>query len=199
MSVFLRVATATLLTTLITTPAAAQATDVDWTHGTTVGFEGGVTTGSGETGPHLAGALGWELTPTLKVEGSARWLDRGAEGDAFNAALKIRAGLLQTAFAPFVEGGFGLYRLTTEASGDLPAFYRQRMANNEAGILTQTFTDPVFHLGAGVNLFTSRHIALQPAAEMLIVVAEGERQTLGVFSLRLIYHFEDHPVTPSRR
>lgn len=44
----------------------------------------------------------------------------------------------------------------------------------------------------------SRHIALQPAVEAIIVTADSQSYTLTAFTVRVAYHFEDHPVTGSR-
>jgi hypothetical protein len=77
----------------------------------------------------------------------------------------------------------------------MPGFYQRRTLDN--GRL-DSFTDPVFHVGAGLNIFTSRHLALQPAIEALIVTSDSHAYTIAAFSLRLGYHFEDHPVTLSR-
>jgi hypothetical protein len=60
------------------------------------------------------------------------------------------------------------------------------------------FTDPMFQVGGGINVFMSRKVALQPAVEAMIVTRDGHALTMAAVSLRVAYHFEDHPVTPSR-
>ena len=156
----------------------------------------GVATASSDTGGIAGGAIGWEITPGMLVEGSGLWLDRRSGSHAFDAALKVRAGLRRSGVSPFIEGGFGLYHVSAKTSGEMPEFYRRRTP--AGGMSTGSFTDPVFHLGTGINVFVSRHLALQPAAEALIVTRGGHAYTLGAFSLRLAYHFEDHPVTLGR-
>jgi hypothetical protein len=196
-----RMSACVLVTLLLASPAWAQRTAPqasppdDWGHGTTVSASVGVATDQSDTGGLAGGALGWELSPRVMVEGSGLWLDRPGGSHGFNAALKVRAGLTRTGVSPFVEGGVGLYRLTTDTSGEMPEFYHRRMASQGASLSQRSFTDPVFHIGAGVNVFTSRHLSLQPAAEVLLVTRDGHTYTLAAFSLRLAYHFEDHPVT----
>jgi hypothetical protein len=179
---------ALLLSVALAAPAAAQQANPtmpsppgseDWTHGTTLSLAGGVASGSSDVGPIAGAAIGWEITPRLLIEGSGLWLNREG-GDAFNAAVKLRAGVKGSGVSPFAEAGFGVYHVTTVASPQ------------------QTTNDPVFHVGAGVTFFLSRHIALQPAAEALIVAADAGSYTVGAFSLRFSYHFEDHPMTLSR-
>ena len=174
-----------------TAPQAAPPDD--WGHGTTVSASLGAAADGSTTGVSAGAALGWELTPRLLVEGSGTWLDRRGGSHGFDAALKVRAGLTRSGVSPFVEGGVGLYRLSTKADADVPAFYRRRLSAQ--ALPSQVFTDPVFHLGAGVNVFTSRHLSVQPAAELLLVTRAGSTCTLGAFSVRLAWHFEDHPVT----
>lgn len=189
------------VTVSVSAPAWAQRTAPqaappdDWGHGTTISASVGVATDGTNTGGLASGAVGWELTPRVAVEGSGTWLDRREGGNGFNAALKVRAGLTRTGVSPFVEGGVGLYRVTYAASDVMPGFYRRRMPSQGASLMPRSFTDPVFHVGAGLNAFTSRHLSVQPAAEVLLVTRGGHAHTLAAFSLRFAYHFEDHPVT----
>jgi hypothetical protein len=180
-------------------PAVAQIADDDWTRGTTVGGAAGSASSSSHSGPLLGGTIGWEVTPRFTLEGAASWLDRGQGADGFLAALKARVGVRHEGTSPFVEGGFGLYRMTTDGSGEMPEFYRRRMVAGSTATTSQAFTDPVFLAGGGLNFFLRRHLALQPALEALFVTRGGHMHTIGAFSLRLVYHFEDRPVTPSRR
>lgn len=190
-----------LITVPLSSPVWAQrsapqaAPPDDWGHGTTVSASVGVAADGSATGAAAGGAVAWELTPRVLVEGSGVWLDRREGSHAFNAALKVRAGLTRGGVSPFVEGGVGLYRVTSRTSAPMPGFYQRRLASQGAGLTRQVFTDPVFQVGAGVNVFASRHLSLQPAVEALVVTRDAHAYTLTVFSLRLAYHFEDHPVT----
>jgi len=195
-----------LLFAILAVPASAQRQvpppplPDDWSHGTVLTALGGIGTDTSDPGLAAGGAIGWELAPRVAIEGSALWLDDAAGADGFNAALKVRAGLREAGVSPFVEGGVGLYHVSTTAGPEtMPGFYSRRMVTAAKGAtVTQSFTDPSFHIGAGINVFMSRHIALQPAVEAIIVTADSQSYTLTAFTIRVAYHFEDHPVTGSR-
>jgi len=194
-----------LLFAALAVPASAQrhaptAPDTgDWTHGTTLSLAGGLATDTSDPGVAAGGAIGWEIRPRLAVEGSALWVDAAAGADGFNAALKMRAGLRRAGVCPFVEGGVGLYHVsTTTGPESMPAFYGHRMVASSGTTVTQSFTDPSFHVGAGINAFVSRHVSLQPAIEAIIVTADSQSYTFTSMTIRIAYHFEDHPVTGSR-
>jgi hypothetical protein len=149
-----------------------------------------------DTGPVVGGALGWEVTPRLALEGVASWLDRAEAPESFSAALRVRTGLMRQRSAPFLEGGFGLYRAGIDPGrASIPDFYRRRMVFGDAAH-RQTFTDPAFLVGGGWTLFVSRHFSLQPAVEATIVTRDAHGYVLTAGVVRLGYHFEDHPVTP---
>jgi hypothetical protein len=190
-----------LLLTAVAAPAAGQrlasspSQPDDWRHCTIVTAAGGIATDTSDPGAAAGGAIGWEIFPRVGVEGSALWTEDAAGLDGFNAAMKLRAGFRQTGISPFVEGGVGLYHVsTTSASDKVPEFYARRMATATSRTLTQSFTDPAFHIGAGVNIFVSRHFALQPAIEAMIVPADSQTFTMTMVMVRLGYHFEDHRV-----
>lgn len=201
MSSLHRICVCVLVTVPLSSPVWAQRTAPqaappdDWGHGTTISASVGTAADGADLGATAGGAVAWELTPRLLVEGSGVWLDRRAGSHGFNAALKVRAGLTRSGVSPFVEGGVGLYRVSTKAAEAMPEFYRRRMLDQGSSLMRASFTDPVFHLGAGVNIFTSRHLSLQPAVEALIVTRASHAYTLTAFSLRFAYHFEEHPVT----
>ncbi len=190
-----------LLTVPLSSAAWAQraapqaAPSDDWGHGTTVSASLGVAADGSDIGATAGGAVGWELTPRVLVEGSGVWLDRRGGSHGFNAALKVRAGLTRSGVSPFAEGGIGLYRVSTKGWDAMPEFYRRRMVGQGSGLTQRAFTDPVFHVGTGVNVFMSRHLSVQPAVEALLVTRDSHAYTLASVSVRLAYHFEDHPVT----
>jgi hypothetical protein len=203
MSPIFRVCSLVVIATALAAPVSAQrrapqapAPD-DWRHGTTVSGTAGLATADSDTGGVAGGAIGWELRPRLTVEGSGLWFDRHA-ADGFNAAIKVRTNLGRASLSPFLEAGVGLYHISAGAPADMPEFYRRRMTVNANGLQPRSFTDPSFHLGTGVTLFASRHISLQPAAEALMVTRGSHGYVMGLFSLRLAYHFESHPVTLNR-
>lgn len=203
MSPLHRVCTLALVFAALAVPAAAQrqapsaSEPDDWRHCTILSAAGGVATDTSDPGLAAGGAIGWEVFPRLEIEGGAMWVtDAAGAGDGFNAAIKLRAGFRQAGVSPFVEGGFGLYHMsTTESPEAMPAFYAHRMVETNGTTLTQSFTDPAFHIGAGINLFVSRHFALQPAIEAMIVPADSQTYTVTMVTVRLAYHFEDHRLT----
>jgi hypothetical protein len=113
--------------------------------------------------------------------------------------MKLRVEPRGRPLSPFVEGGFGLFRLTAPGVAGLPDFYRRRMAANDAGLVSQSFTDPLLQAGCGLNVFASRHLAVQPVIEVLAVRGGGRTYAFAAASARVAWHFEDHPVTFGRR
>ncbi len=163
------------------TAAAAQTRPIrhTWSHGTMLT----VLAGAARDGSHmnaLAGTgIGWEVVPWFGLEGNGTWFDRGARGEAFAADIRALVGLPRAgAVVPFVSGGVGLYRTT---------FQRARAV-----------TDPSIVAGAGVNLFVTSHAALRPEVATTFVIGDIRTHAVTAFGLRMTYHFEDHPITPSR-
>jgi Outer membrane protein beta-barrel domain len=201
MTAILRVCCAVTLALCGPAQAAAQSLqDVNpWGHGTTLGlFAGGAASGS-QVGFEAGGAIGWEVQPWFAIEGRAAWDNGIGPMDAFSGDLTARLSLRQShPVVPFARLGMGLYHATVDPGGDdIPGFYRSRMSDERVALgISQTFTDPSFVAGAGVNFFTSRHVALRPEAQAAFVFRDGHNRTVFSFSLQVTYHFEDHPVTP---
>jgi Outer membrane protein beta-barrel domain len=205
-------ALAALLVLAASATAAAQPTQAAYPpgHGTTLNGFGGVATASSEPGALFGGAVGWEITPWFGIEGNASWLDRPAGEEGFTAAASALVNLTgRQTVVPFVKGGFGLYRASfADADHVTPEFYRQRLGEGGSSLATpqaftdpsgtrQTFTDPAFVAGGGLNLFLSRHVALRPQIEAIIVTRDSRSHVVTAFTLHLAYHFEEHPITPS--
>lgn len=171
-----------------------------WGYGTTLSGAVGAAIDSEHTGPAFGTALGWELTPKVAIEGSASWLDRGEGADAFSAALKVRAAMFgRDRAAPFVTAGVGMYRATyARNAAEIPSFHRRRMGAVPP-VRRLTFTDPALVFGGGVNMFVSRHFAVRPDVEAMIVMRDSQRHVVTTAAVHLAFHFEDHPVTPARR
>ncbi len=175
---------ATLLTLLAATPAAAQTVATaqtgmagnEWSHGSTLNLLVGANTGDGQTGAIAGAGLGWEITPWFGIEGSGAWLTRGDDEDAFAADIKAMAGYANlSGIVPFVSAGFGMYLVPRPTA----------------------VTEPSFVVGGGVNFHVSRHVAIRPEIEARIVPADAGTFTVTAFVVRLAYHFEDHPITPT--
>jgi hypothetical protein len=166
-----------------------------WSHCATLTGSGGVATGSDHTGATLGGAIGWEITPRLALEGSATWFDKQIGSTAFAAGLSVRALVTESSWlAPFVEGGFGLYAASFDPNRatDIPSFYASRMS----GTITNWFTDPAFFVGAGVDLMRRSNFAVRPTAGAIVAVRDGDAYTVGTFAVRIEYHFGGLPPAP---
>jgi hypothetical protein len=181
--------------------ASAQA-DVranEWSRGTTLSGFAGLTVDSAQAGPLLGGAVGWQLTPRLGIEGSGSWGEFGHGTNTFAGAmqLRVRAGGRGRAH-PFVHAGAGLYRATFGPSETaLPAFYERRFMHH-IGQATegQTFTDPTIVGGAGIDISINRHFTVRPDVEATLVLRDRRHHVVTGVAFHAIYHFENHPVTP---
>jgi hypothetical protein len=151
------------------------------------------------TGPAFGGAVGWEVTPRFAVDGVATWSEFRDGADAFAGTMRLRVRLAgHRSVDPFVQGGVGLYRAMFEDTDDeMPEFYRRRL-DPSSGVSGATFTDPTLVTGGGVSIFLRRWFALRPEAEVTFVIRDGTHVVTSLF-LHAVFHFEEHPVTPSRR
>jgi outer membrane protein with beta-barrel domain len=190
-------AVAILLT--VSSDARAQASGVneDWRHGTTLaGFVGAAAPFSG-VDPALGLSLGWEMTPWLGLEGRGTWFPAPDGVSAFAAAFGARMAFMSARpVLPYASAGVGFYRATfdTPARGGMPRFYQQRMG--EAALLGRTFDDLLVTIGAGTEVFLSRHVALRPELTVMLVTARSDARAVPVFGVQMAYHFESHPITP---
>lgn len=166
--------------------------------GTEIGGIIGAGSNGIHTGPFVAGIAGWRLTNRVHAEARASWLARGAGADAFSADLAgtFRLGLIGQ-IAPYLAGGFGMYRATFDSrTSPMSAFYERRWTAAAPGGTSQTFTDPAFRLSAGIDWRARRGLSIRPEASALFVRRDGRGETIGLFGLRIGYHFEDRVVTP---
>ena len=171
-----------------------------WSHGTTINLFTGVATASSNAGITAGGAAGWEVTNLFGIEGVAEWLDRPQGEEGFAITLTGQMNLTRARpIVPFLKGGIGFYRATFDGTAnDIPDFYRDRIGAGAPLETRQTFTDPSFILGGGVNVFVSRHWAIRPDVGLTIVKDHGASFLIPGVTVHAAYHFEDHPVTPSR-
>jgi hypothetical protein len=185
----------------VAAPAAAQS-DVranEWSRATDiVGFAG--MTMNGSASAVLGGAVGWQVTPVLAIEGNAGWFDYGQDTSAFSGAMRARIQLFGSPkFAPLVHGGIGLYRATFGPNAtSVPEFYQRRLTTSQ-GISARSFTDPAIVGGGGLNLSLNRHVALRPDATAMLVFDDGHTHVVTTVTLNLVFRFESHPVTPRTR
>lgn len=178
--------------------ASGQPADVaTMGRGTTLTGFVGAAVDPNESAPLAGGSAGWRLTPRVAIEGSGLWIDRNDGATAFAASLNAELALgSHHTTTPFVQGGVGLYtaRFTT-VSTSIPEFYARRLQAHEG----TTFTDPTLTGGGGVNIDISRRVALRPDVQAIVVMRSSHAFVSTAFRLHLVYHFEDHPVTPTRR
>ena len=180
-------------------PVSAQVmADNEWRQGTTLsGFIGGATSPFTGAAPALGLTIGWDLTPRLGIDGRGLWIP-SEHGGAFAATLGGRLALQPARpFVPFVSAGAGFHR----ASFDRPAgpaawFYRDRMLMREGRSHGYSFTDFALALGAGADIFLSRHIAVRPDLSAMIVTSRSDVRLVPVYGVHLSYHFESRPITP---
>lgn len=172
-------------------------TDADWSHGTTLaGFVGAASPFAG-VDPALGLSLGWEVTPRLGLEGRGTWFPAPAGMSAFAAAFGARMAFESARpVLPFASAGIGFYRAIFDAAGssEMPRFYRRRIA--EPGRLSETFDDFLVTIGAGTELFMSRHIAVRPELTVLLVTSRSNVRAVPVFGVHMAYHFESHRIAP---
>jgi hypothetical protein len=171
-----------------------------WRHGTTATAIAGAATDGARSAAAIGGGIGWEITPRVGVEGDAAWLAFGEGMSAFAASFKARARFFgKRPIDPFVHAGVGLFRtsLSTHARRS-PPFYERRMRD---GLVPRgsgsTFTDPSFVTGGGINIYINRRVALRPAVDAALVIRDRHRYVVTTVTLQAVFHFEDHPVTPT--
>jgi Outer membrane protein beta-barrel domain len=200
-----------LMLSFATWASAQPASPSDWHHGTTLRGGVGVGTGSSATGPVLSGAIGWEVTPRLGLEGSGDWLALDSRYDGFAGTFAVRYRMAgDRRVDPFVRAGVGMYIASFDGCGvanggpacdvtQVPRFYRRRWTEVDTAAVGRTFTDPTLVFGGGVSLSVNRHFSVRPDAQGIVVLRGGHSHVVSTFSLLAVFHFEDHPVTPARR
>jgi len=181
------------------TPIVAPSGNM-WSHGTTLNVFGGAAATPGDNAAAAGGAFGWELTPRLSLEGSGTWLDWGQGAHAFTAAMTAQVAVATARpVVPFLAGGVGLYHTGFNRSdGTMPYFYRRRtMGEALQPGTTVSFTDPSLTGGGGVTVFVSRHWTIRPEVIAALVIRDSRSFVVTTGAVRLAYHFEEHPITPS--
>jgi hypothetical protein len=203
---FGRLLAAAILVTGLTAGLAAAQTPAQLNvagRGTDLGGSIAVATSSSDTGPMVAGSVGWRITRWITAEARGGWLASGPGVDGISADVGALVNVVaRRRTTPYVGLAFGLYSATIDDSGasHVPNFYGMRMQEATSGAITsQTFTDPAWRLTAGVDVIRHRNISIRPEASVVLVQRAGATETITTFGIRLGYVFEDHPVTPSSR
>jgi len=77
--------------------------------------------------------------------------------------------------------------------GALPQFYARRLGPlafpRSAAWDTRTFTDPALSVGGGLRVNITDRLMFRPALRAVVVFADGETHTLGVFVVNVGYRF----------
>ena len=173
----------------------------EWNRCTTLNGFVGAAGDTSQVGTAFGGAIAWDITPALAIEGAGSWIEYGHETTGFAGNLKVRARMSgKRTVDPFVLGGIGLYRASFGPDDPaVPDFYRNRMTHTGTATISHTFTDPTLVVGGGLNVFLTRHFAIRPDVEAAIVLHGGDSHVITTAAVHAVYHFESHPVTPARR
>lgn len=181
--------------------AVAQALTTDeWHQGSALALFGGMTL-SDSTQSALGGSIVWELTPRLSIDAGGRWLGVTGDTDTVFGSVGVRYVVTGTRpVTPYVNAGIGLYRASFPAvlPHGMPEFYRRRMAGMQAPS-RRTFDDFAARAGAGVEIYLNRHVSIRPEIEIIGVTDRSHTRIIPLAGVHLAYHFESHPITPSRR
>jgi hypothetical protein len=183
---------------VVATDASAQPVGShEWSQGTTLAGFMGAASAESDTDAAAGLTFGWEILPRFTVEGSGIWVASGPDADAFAGLFGARIGLLPPhPVVPFVSGAAGIYHMAFDRAPNMvPAMYRGRM-NAEIG--RRSFDDFVVAFGGGADIFLMRHLSLRPELRVLWLQRDSLNHTITTLGVSLAYHFEEHPVTPTR-
>lgn len=173
-------------------------------------LEGGLAAGSSETGGAIGGAFTLDVTDRLGLEVTGGFLDRGPAIDAWSGSASLLVYLLPAGedVVPFLAAGGGVYRSTVDfgdprfagSRGNVPWMYGAGtygpMYGSAYGSMYgagyghgfgmgghMSSTDPVFPLGGGLRWNASERLSVRASARALVVAAEGEAFTVGLFTV----------------
>jgi hypothetical protein len=166
---------------------------------TLAGFVGGASSADGSVA--AGGSVGWELTPYFTVEGTGIWMPAGRGADTFAALFGGRVSLTAPrSVVPVLSGSVGLYHAGFDSTAiSMPGFYRNRMRMDPPAFQGRhSFNDFTVALGGGIDVFLRRQMALRPEVRVLLVRGDARTHAVVVGGVSLSYHFQEHPITPSR-
>lgn len=166
---------------LATNASAQQSAAAVWHKGTALSIFGGGASASGTDGAVGAagGAIGWEFAPRFTLEGSGIWYPN-RDPDVFSALMAAKVNLVPPrGVVPFVSGGIGLHRIDTRGAA-----------------FTRTVSDFAVAFGGGIDIYVRQHLALRPDVRVFLVPGDGDTRTVAAYGVHLVYHFEEHPITP---
>jgi hypothetical protein len=77
--------------------------------------------------------------------------------------------------------------------GQMPLFYARRLGPMGVPVGgawdTRSFTDPAMSIGGGLRLNVNEHLMVRPDIRALLVFADRNTHTVGVFGVQLGYRF----------
>jgi hypothetical protein len=77
--------------------------------------------------------------------------------------------------------------------GQMPGFYARRLGPLGVPVgrawETRSFADPALSIGGGLRFNVNEHLMVRPDIRALVVFADGDTHTLGVFGMQLGYRF----------
>ena len=125
------------------------------------------------------------------LEARGYWLRPGADASAFAATVALRVAVRPGGrLVPFGMAGVGAYSARFQKSLDgVPEFYRARLIVPQT-FSSATFTDPVLSVGGGADVWISRHVALRPEVNMLLVMTRSDVRAVPAYGLQLVFHFD---------
>ena len=197
--------TAAALTALAAPISAQDLPRNEWQQGSALSLFGGVATPDGGTGPAAGGTITWEATPRLALDAGAVWLRGGPHDDVIFGSVGARYALTRSLpWRPYLSAGVGLYRASFDDDDPraMPGFYHGRMMQLSPSPSfgpSRTFDDFAVRLGGGAEFFASSRISIRPEAQLILAIRRPDTHVVPVFGVHLVYHFESHPITPTRR
>jgi hypothetical protein len=105
-----------------------------------------------------------------------------------------------TGTGPGLGAGFGPRPGTCPAAaagywgvGQMPGFYARRLGPMAVPVggawATRSFTDPAVNFGGGLRFNVNEHVMVRPDVRALVVFADGNTHTVGVFGMQIGYRF----------
>lgn len=192
--------------------ASAQAPTVsEWHHGSALTLFGGIASPNDDARGAAGGSVAWEFTPRFALDAMGVWFPAGNHDDVVFGSVGVRYAFAGSRPAvPYVTAGVGVYRLSFESGppesfpgrmASMPDFYRRRMAMSPGGLMNtrQAFDDFAMRVGGGAEIFAGRHVSIRPELQLILVASDRHTKLVPLFGVHVAYHFESHPITPSRR
>lgn len=180
---------------------AQPLTQTEWHQGTSLALFGGLASPDQDARAALGGTISWEVTRRIAFDASGLWFPAGARNDIVLGTVGARVSLTPGHRAtPYLTAGVGLLHASMQGTAaHMPGFYRDRMMMPVSSRDGRTFDDFAVRLGAGAEILAGRRISIRPELQVVIASDRPDATVIPVVGVHLAYHFESHPITPSRR